>query len=744
MFVHAYSLSWEWKRRQRQKFQDKLPLDLLAYANPKGINLRQGHSLPATAGSLPVSGVTKKTGTGDWRDVRTLAAHYTAPLRVTVREKTQATRSFFLQEAWKARILHLAVHGWYQKPSPMDTALALGPDVRRGRLTAWDILDMKLNTEIGVVAACDVAQGKSMPGEGLMGIAWALGLAGCSTTIVSQRKVDIESTDALMTEFHRLVSLTLKGQAHYTKAEMFQMAVKRVRENRAKHWSPRYFWAGFILIGDGGRLRPLSHNAFRPALPRLLKRATYRYINRPRGEMEIHLVGEKGNFRQAIPAREGNQVYFKIFMENTGRSVGKKPTVRLNLPANFRYVPHSGYALIKRKNTNFLGKIEDRLMGITKNTLVWTFQDMEPTPSAAFYLMFRCEILKRTNSQSLATKRQGRSTASQISYEIHHPVRFAAECAFEAAKTKTNRVTVTIIRTPSSKKAIEIRQEIGNLTLYKRNQESKYYHSQPAPAQVGDTLVIKLEIMNTGNVLLKKVRVRCPLPPWLKLEGGLHVSRKGTLPQTLHGSEQLHKGIPLSNLRAEGADICIVWFNVKVLKGEEGQLLLGEVRSEVAEEDSGATLTDQDRGRVLVGTSPALYLVLLIKTPRDNEFTVQSERWLKPGDVVSYRIFIANATQSMMPSPLVAMMMPPHLRYKQGSLTIDGARMSPAIEKGFLSSGMTMTDMPPGYGQELSCQLVVTRCPVLEGYSFPYLINLQVPNFTDVIVSAVDVRQAFH
>jgi CHAT domain-containing protein len=68
--------------------------------------------------------------------------------------------------------------------------------------------------------------------------------AGVPSTVVSQWKVDSASTRDLMVNFHR--SLILKQ----TKADALRQAsLKLMRNPETNH---PFYWAGFVLVGDGG------------------------------------------------------------------------------------------------------------------------------------------------------------------------------------------------------------------------------------------------------------------------------------------------------------------------------------------------------------------------------------------------------------------------------------------------------------------------------------------------------------
>jgi CHAT domain-containing protein len=125
-------------------------------------------------------------------------------------------------------------------------ALAHGDTNEDGLLEAWEIMQLDLKADLAVLSACETARGRFGAGEGMIGLSWAMFIAGVPTTVVSQWKVESASTRDLMIEFHRQ-SLTAKSKP--TKAEALRQAALKLMKNPAT--SHPFYWAGFVLVGDG-------------------------------------------------------------------------------------------------------------------------------------------------------------------------------------------------------------------------------------------------------------------------------------------------------------------------------------------------------------------------------------------------------------------------------------------------------------------------------------------------------------
>ena len=117
-----------------------------------------------------------------------------------------ATREQFLAQAPHARVIHLAAHGGLNNRDPLASFVRLAPGKAipgDGVITAGDILDMHLNADLVVLSACETALGKTGPGEGMMGMGWALSVAGASSSILSYWKIDSAASKDFMIAFYR-------------------------------------------------------------------------------------------------------------------------------------------------------------------------------------------------------------------------------------------------------------------------------------------------------------------------------------------------------------------------------------------------------------------------------------------------------------------------------------------------------------------------------------------------------------
>src|SRR2546430_2115662 len=103
--------------------------------------------------------------------------------------------------------IHLATHGVLDNRQPLYSHLLLtkteGSPENDGLLEAREIMNMKLNADLAVLSACETANGRVSPGEGVIGTSWAFFVEGTSSMLVSQWRVNSASTSQLMTNFYQ-------------------------------------------------------------------------------------------------------------------------------------------------------------------------------------------------------------------------------------------------------------------------------------------------------------------------------------------------------------------------------------------------------------------------------------------------------------------------------------------------------------------------------------------------------------
>jgi CHAT domain-containing protein len=209
----------------------------ISYA-PSLTVLRESGRTQAVNGKLLAIGAPRGNLPNAAAEVRELGRLYGEGS--TVLTGGQATDTRWREAAGKFGILHLATHGVLNAGNPMFSYLELAG----GEIEARGLLDLDLHASLAVLSGCETAQGELRNGEGVVGLAWAMMVAGVPSVVVSQWKVDSASTTDLMVAFHR--ALRTDGS---TKAGALRTAAVQLMK-RAEYKHP-FYWAGFHLLGNG-------------------------------------------------------------------------------------------------------------------------------------------------------------------------------------------------------------------------------------------------------------------------------------------------------------------------------------------------------------------------------------------------------------------------------------------------------------------------------------------------------------
>jgi CHAT domain-containing protein/Tfp pilus assembly protein PilF len=180
------------------------------------------------------------------RQIQTIAAMYQPAGRAYT--GMEASEERWKREAPGYRIVQFATHAVFDNRSPLYSYITLADpppgSSEDGLLEGWEIMQVDLSAELSVLSACETARGGVTPGEGLIGLTWALFVAGSPSALVTQWKVDAASTTGLMIEFHRAWH---GGAGGPSKARALQTAQLQLLHAPGSH---PFDWAGIMLVGD--------------------------------------------------------------------------------------------------------------------------------------------------------------------------------------------------------------------------------------------------------------------------------------------------------------------------------------------------------------------------------------------------------------------------------------------------------------------------------------------------------------
>ena len=246
-YVPSASVLQEMVRMRRKRTGNFRSASLLAFGNP-ALGKQTTERVGLTRGEAKLQPLPETE-----REVKHLSELYgSTQSHVFIGEGASEDR--LKAEAPKFTILHLATHGILNDASPMYSQVVLSQGDASanedGLLEAWEIMKMDLKADLVVLSACETARGRVGEGEGIIGLTWALFVAGSPTNVVSQWKVDSISTTQLMLEFHRnLKNELIKGKSELGAAKALQQAA--IALLRTKEYRHPFYWAGFVVMGAG-------------------------------------------------------------------------------------------------------------------------------------------------------------------------------------------------------------------------------------------------------------------------------------------------------------------------------------------------------------------------------------------------------------------------------------------------------------------------------------------------------------
>ena len=108
-----------------------------------------------------------------------------------------------------------------------------------------DVFGLKMNADLVTLSACNTGRGDAIKGEGVRGLTRAFMYAG--TPAVAVTLWSVESLASQQLGIHLFTQLKNKQPL----AKGLQQAKLAMLKNDKSHSRHPYFWAGFVVFGDG-------------------------------------------------------------------------------------------------------------------------------------------------------------------------------------------------------------------------------------------------------------------------------------------------------------------------------------------------------------------------------------------------------------------------------------------------------------------------------------------------------------
>lgn len=146
------------------------------------------------------------------------------------------------------RVIHFACHGFSDEKNPLRSVLVLSAGKVRqedGFLTLKEIYNLKLDSDLVVLSACESSLGAIIKKEGVIGFPRLFLLAGSRAVLSTLWSVNDKTTAEFMKVFYQELLAGHDKDVSLRKAKLRMMASGK---------SHPYYWAPFILSGSKDRL----------------------------------------------------------------------------------------------------------------------------------------------------------------------------------------------------------------------------------------------------------------------------------------------------------------------------------------------------------------------------------------------------------------------------------------------------------------------------------------------------------
>ena len=147
------------------------------------------------------------------------------------------------------KIIHFATHVLINDIKPLRSAIILSTNIKAeedGFIQVNEIMEMKIAADLVVLSACQTGLGRLLRGEGIEGLNRAFFYAGASSVLMTLWSINDQASAQLMDRFYY----------HLGHSASIMKALQRAKLDmiESPYYSHPYYWAGYILSGDGFRV----------------------------------------------------------------------------------------------------------------------------------------------------------------------------------------------------------------------------------------------------------------------------------------------------------------------------------------------------------------------------------------------------------------------------------------------------------------------------------------------------------
>ena len=155
-----------------------------------------------------------------------------------------ATKKSFTSEAPQSSILHLALHGVLHERVPDLSALVFESENEDFLLTASEIYNLDIPTDLTVLSSCNSGVGPIRTGDGVRSLTRSFIHAGSESVITSLWEASDASTAQILGSFYQFLK---KGKS---KSESLRLAKLEYLDSVAPTYQHPRYWAHLVLVGN--------------------------------------------------------------------------------------------------------------------------------------------------------------------------------------------------------------------------------------------------------------------------------------------------------------------------------------------------------------------------------------------------------------------------------------------------------------------------------------------------------------
>jgi len=160
--------------------------------------------------------------------------------------KNEAIDKNFKSDIAQFKTFQLAMHGILNDDDPLSSKLIFAnTGAKDYELHAYELYNMQIPAQLGVLSACETGIGKQAKGEGIMSLSRAFTYAGCNSLVMSLWNIEDESTADIVYSFFKYLK---KGKA---KDEALRQAKLDFLQNPSNDLKTHpIYWAGLVQSGN--------------------------------------------------------------------------------------------------------------------------------------------------------------------------------------------------------------------------------------------------------------------------------------------------------------------------------------------------------------------------------------------------------------------------------------------------------------------------------------------------------------